>query len=208
MTTSWNTKAIVLGYRPFKDNDRIYSVYTEEFGKQNMRAVGIRKLSAKLAGSLEPFAEIDLYMISAKQWPKIGGAVVSHRFKTLSADLSKNNAAWFVCDVLDRTTRENMRDDEVYRLLFSTLTWLDHHPSQRTILYSYVVKLSAMLGYRINNDLPEDQARVIRWLQEQDYEHIQRLRFEQEQWSNLLNTVRTWLFDVSGNHVQTERFLV
>ncbi|EKD76201.1 MAG: hypothetical protein ACD_43C00195G0001, partial [uncultured bacterium] len=134
-------------YRPWRENDRLYTVYTENLGKQTLRAHGILRPKAKLTGVLEPFAEIELYGIPAKHFSKIGGAVIERRFSELRKSLERLNAAIFCCELLARLTKDNVPDRAIYQLLYSTLVWLNEQPPSRLITMSYTIKLIEYLGF-------------------------------------------------------------
>lgn len=209
MTNTWNTRAIVLLHRPWREADRLYSVYTEQYGKQVLRAHGSRKITSKLAGSLEPFAEIDLFFIEAKQFPKIGGASVVHRFKQIVAEPDKLNAAMFLFELVSRLTQEDEPDPELYKLLYSTLIWIDSQNANKLVVYGFLVKVAKLLGYDLSVISDNtDMQKIVRWLDEQSYEDIQKLRVNQEQWNRLWHVLHEWLYDQLGSHVQSDRFLV
>ncbi|MBI4919722.1 DNA repair protein RecO [Candidatus Azambacteria bacterium] len=52
---AYQTKAIVLKRENIFEADRLYHLYTEDFGKVRAVAGGVRKIKAKLTGHLEPF---------------------------------------------------------------------------------------------------------------------------------------------------------
>jgi len=206
---TWNTRGIVLQYRPWREYDRLYTVYTEAFGKQTLRVHGIRRPKAKLAGALEPFAEIELYGIPAKHYPKIGGAMVVQRFGQLKNTLERFNSAVYCCELLARLTKDNVPDQAIYQLLYSTLVWLDQQPPSRLITAGYSVKLIHDLGFAgVTPSLDESTTKLIRWMTAQPYSAIQKLRLTDAAWQNLQTTIHTWLYEYLGDDVQSERFLV
>jgi DNA repair protein RecO (recombination protein O) len=210
---TWNTHAIVLHYQPWRDFDRLYTVYTEQLGKQTLRAHGVRRPRAKLAGALEPFAEIDLYGIPAKYFSKVGGAVVTQRFGALTKTLARLNAALYCCDVLARLTKDNVPDQAIYQLVYSTLVWLNRQPPSRLITTSYTLKLIELLGFggAVLATLRGDQvvaAKIIRWMTEQPFHDIQKLRLSDPDWQNLQSALQQWLYEYLGDDVQSAKFLV
>lgn len=196
-----NTRGIVLHYRPWREVDRTYIIYTEACGKLICRAIGVRKPRAKLAGVLEPFAEIELALVVQKRHT-VSGAVVLHRFANIKRDKNRYAAAVYCGEVLDTLVKDNVADPAVYRLLFSTFTWLDQAPYTKLIPVSFVVKLIQLLGYQ----LPE--TKLMRWLYTAPFEDIQKLRLSQADWQQLYQAVHVWLYEYNGDHVQSEPFLV
>ena len=200
MTDTLNTKGIVLKYEPWRDYDRVYTIYTEQQGKQLVRAVGVRKSKAKLAGVLEPFAELDLWLIPARHFTKIGGAVLVHRFRHLVKTLEHIQTAWYCCHLIDRLTKDNDRDQALYQLLYTTLHWFDQQSPQQLVTLSFACKTIRLLGYDLTQVAQQpDLAKIIRWLQQQPYHEVQKLRLTAPQWAQLLSVVQLWLHDQVGS---------
>ncbi len=63
---TYQTNAIVLGREDIFEADRIYYLYTEEFGKVRAIAGSVRKIKAKLTGHLEPFNLIWVELMTKK----------------------------------------------------------------------------------------------------------------------------------------------
>ena len=174
-----------------------------------MRAVGVRKVTSKLAGSLEPFAEIEAYLIQAKGAPKIGGAVVQHRFQQLSRSSAAIQAGWFVSRFVNSITRSDVPDPDLYQLIYSTLTWLDTKTIVKTILCSFAFKCIRLQGYEPMQLAPNPAvAKVVSWLVDQSYSEVQKLRLSDDIWRGLIITMQAWFDDHTTTHVQLETLLV
>jgi DNA repair protein RecO len=63
---TYQTKAIVLKREDIFEADRLYHLYTEDFGKVRAIAGGVRKIKAKLTGHLEPFNLIWVELMTKK----------------------------------------------------------------------------------------------------------------------------------------------
>ncbi|MFH1392833.1 MAG: recombination protein O N-terminal domain-containing protein [Patescibacteria group bacterium] len=63
---TYQTTAIVLKRENIFEADRLYYLYTEDFGKIRVIAGGVRKNGAKLTGHLEPFGLIWVELMSKK----------------------------------------------------------------------------------------------------------------------------------------------
>ncbi len=64
--TAYQTKAIVLKRENIFEADRLYHLYTEDFGKVKAIAGGVRKINAKLTGHLEPFNLVWVELMTKK----------------------------------------------------------------------------------------------------------------------------------------------
>jgi len=63
---AYQTNAIVLKREDIFEADRIYHLYTEDFGRVRVVAGGVRKINAKLTGHLEPFNIIWVELMAKK----------------------------------------------------------------------------------------------------------------------------------------------
>lgn len=62
----YQTNAIVLKRENIFEADRVYYLYTEDFGKVRAIAGSVRKVNAKLSGHLEPFNLVWVELLSKK----------------------------------------------------------------------------------------------------------------------------------------------
>src|SRR3989344_1920811 len=83
----YQTKAIVLRREDSFEADRLYHLYTEDFGKIRAMAGSVRKINAKLAGHLEPFNLVWVELMTKKG----GGLFVSTALSEIN--LLGNNAS-------------------------------------------------------------------------------------------------------------------
>lgn len=63
---TYQTNAIVLKREDIFEADRLYHLYTEDFGKVRAVAGGVRKINAKLTGHLEPFNLVWVELMTKK----------------------------------------------------------------------------------------------------------------------------------------------
>ncbi|MBI2416085.1 MAG: DNA repair protein RecO [Candidatus Kerfeldbacteria bacterium] len=199
----------MLYYRAWREADRVYTVYSETAGKQIVRGHGVRKLQSKLAGSLEPFAEIDLYLIAARQRPKIGGAVIRHRFKHITAQQQSWQAAHWCTQLVGDLTPEGAADTVLYQLLYEILAWIDQTGAHRTVLCSFACKVIRVLGYDLAAQTNQSEViKIIQWLTSTPYQSVQKLRLTNSQWQGIVASMQRWLIQHGPAHVQANILLV
>jgi recombinational DNA repair protein (RecF pathway) len=63
---TYQTNAIILKREDIFEADRLYHLYTEEFGKIRVVAGSVRKINAKLTGHLEPFNLVWVELVTKK----------------------------------------------------------------------------------------------------------------------------------------------
>ena len=66
MTVHYKTRALVFGKEDRLEADRIFSVFTREYGKLSIAGRGIRKITSKLRGGLDIFCVSDIEFIQGK----------------------------------------------------------------------------------------------------------------------------------------------
>jgi recombinational DNA repair protein (RecF pathway) len=76
----YQTKALVLKRENIFEADRIYHLYTEEFGHARAIAGSVRKIKAKLTGHLEPFNLIWVELIVKKNGDLSISTALSEKF--------------------------------------------------------------------------------------------------------------------------------
>ncbi|MEK9131125.1 MAG: recombination protein O N-terminal domain-containing protein, partial [Patescibacteria group bacterium] len=75
--------------RDHLEADRFYSVMTEGHGKLELRARGARKISAKLASHLEPFALCDLMVVRGRYGDIVAGVERLENYSSIRQDSEK-----------------------------------------------------------------------------------------------------------------------
>ncbi|MFA5927385.1 MAG: DNA repair protein RecO [Patescibacteria group bacterium] len=115
------TLGIVIKRQDFSEADRILTIFTERFGKVKAMARGVRKISARLAGSLEPFMLVDLQLYPGRTFFTVTGASIKSDFSLIQTDIRKIANAFYVGELVDRFEKEELKSSEVFSLLVQSL---------------------------------------------------------------------------------------
>src|SRR3989344_5085285 len=75
----YQTNAIVLKRENIFEADRLYYLYTEDFGRVKAMAGSVRKMNAKLSGHLEPFNLIWVELMTKKNGDFFITTALSHK---------------------------------------------------------------------------------------------------------------------------------
>lgn len=70
----YTTRGIALSEKAFGEADRVYSILTRELGLIKARAIGVRKASSKLRGSIEPFSLSSISLVRGKEYWRLTSA--------------------------------------------------------------------------------------------------------------------------------------
>jgi DNA repair protein RecO (recombination protein O) len=145
---TYQTQAIVLGHFEYGEADRILKLFTLERGKISAIAKGVRKISSRKAGHLEPFTHVQLFLAKGRDLDIITQAEALKTMAGLRADLQRMSLASYVVEVLDRFTYEEGPNPGLYRLLSQTLQRLEVLENMTTAVRYYEIRLLDLLGYR------------------------------------------------------------
>jgi len=150
--------ALVLSRRDFREFDQIISVYTEEFGKMDLLARGVKKIVSKNSAHLEPFSLVEIEVANGKEIDHLTKVVPIEYFKNIRADLSKSLAVGYVVNFIEKIFKVGEKDERVFKLLINWLNFINLKSTcligRRAILNlklldSFMVELLQMLGYDI-----------------------------------------------------------
>jgi DNA repair protein RecO (recombination protein O) len=148
MSLTYKTRGIILKSKQYKEADRLYTVYTVDFGKQVFRAQAVKKINSKLAGHLEPLTISNLFIAEAKGFKKIAGAQAIANFLNIKCDLQKLNYVLYCIEVFDSLVKENEKDTELYKLLKNFLFWCNNNRITMLEAKGFILKLLKLLGYQ------------------------------------------------------------
>ena len=77
MYQKYHTEALVLGNREVGENDRIFTLYTRDFGLVRARASAIRKEGSRMRYALQNYARVDVSLIKGRRgWRAAGASAV------------------------------------------------------------------------------------------------------------------------------------
>ena len=73
MYQKYQTEALVLGSRPSGENDRVFSLYTKDFGLVRARASAVRTERSKMRYALQSYARADVSLVRGGDTSRIAG---------------------------------------------------------------------------------------------------------------------------------------
>lgn len=152
--STYKTRAIILNKKPWRENDALYSLYSEDFGKIRAVARGAKKINSKLAPHLEPLMITDLMLAGSKGIDKIAGSNLARDFCLLKASFPKLVLASQAVELVDKMVEEEHGDKRIFNLLERFFIFLnDYNGSEeslfraRTGLKVFTLQLLDFLGY-------------------------------------------------------------
>ena len=133
--------------------DRIFTIFTEDFGKMDLLARAERKITSKLRAGLEVFYLSEIEFIQGKAYKTLTDANLINNFKNLRNDLKKLATAYKISETLNDLVKGREPDKKIWQLLQETFDKLDNPRilgSKYQILYHYFLwNLLLILGYEL-----------------------------------------------------------
>lgn len=132
---TYKTKGIVLKYRAQGESDRVYTIYTEDYGKIEVVAKGSQKIQNKLAGHLLSTNSVELMIARSKVQDKLAGAKLIKSFFTLGLSLESMEVAGRIISVLDRLVKFNFTDRRIFLLLDKSFDLIKSNAGQSRLIF-------------------------------------------------------------------------
>ena len=133
--------------------DRIFTIFTEDFGKMDLLARAERKITSKLRAGLEVFYLSEIEFIQGKAYKTLTDAILINNFKNLRNNLKKLATAYKISETLNELVKGQEPDKKIWQLLQETFNKLDDPrilDTKYQILYYYFLwNLLLILGYEL-----------------------------------------------------------
>lgn len=152
MAETWKTEGFVLKYTPFREYDRLYTLYTKEDGKITVHAQGIRKMASKLVGHCEPFVLSQFFIARGKAFDRLAGSRMQCNFRSIRSSFGKIQAGLHVLELLHRNIKEGDADEKMFSFIRGTFEALETLPDNKGAVWFFIhateLKLLTLLGIR------------------------------------------------------------
>ncbi len=145
--------AIVLYRQPFREADRIVSLYTREHGRLNARLPGVARTTGKLKafGEVLTLADLRIYVKRGGVLGTITGGKIQSVFPHIRAQLSRTTLALHCCELMMRLTPLHQVSHEKFELLASALTELDVGEPTPAFAAAFTLRLMNLAGFGLDH---------------------------------------------------------
>lgn len=166
--STFYTQGIILKKTDWGEADGLFSIYTLDKGQVIALGRATKKIKSKLNGFLQPFAVLNLMIAHGKYYDHIAGVTIKHRYVSISGDLKKIILANYGLEIIDRLTKPDGPDENIYNLLNKYLTALDENnfisSDWQLVKQAFVVKLLSLLGFTPPSDIADNQVKLDKFL--------------------------------------------
>ena len=144
---AYSSEGIVLARRNYSEADRILSILSKDFGKISMIAKGVRKPTSRKRGHIEVFSQIKFQGRRGGTLDMMTEAETMDNFTGIRSDLKKAALAYYLMEVIGRTTHDGEPHKELYYLLLKYLKKVEFDKNLKTIKDNFIVEILRLLGF-------------------------------------------------------------
>ncbi len=152
MAIKYKSKAFVYKKSNVNEADKIFSVFTDNFGRLDIFAKAIRKINSKLRGGIDIFSLSEIEFIQGKSRKTLTDANIIKRFAAEPYSLEKNETAYKIAEVVDKYIKGQEKDSGLFNLLKESFLKLDGEElkDKKLVLvyYYFLWNALSLLGYR------------------------------------------------------------
>ena len=107
---SFRTEGIVIKRRNFNEADRILTVMTRDYGKMQIKAAGVRRITSRRSAHVELLNHAVLHLYKGNTFSILTEAKVMDDFGPIKSDFGKIGIAYHLCELVDGLCPENQEN--------------------------------------------------------------------------------------------------
>lgn len=126
----YETKAVVLEKRTSGETDAQVILYTQQLGKLEILAKGLKKITAKLAHHLEPINLVIVSLLNVNRW-HLTSALTLDNFPHLRKNFFALETAWRTLKIFQTAIFPSEKDEILWQELLNFLQDLDKFSQEK-----------------------------------------------------------------------------
>jgi DNA repair protein RecO len=134
--------------------DQLFTVYTKDFGKIEILAKSVRKISSKLRAGAEIFYLSEFEFIQGKGRKTLTDAIVIEKYNNLRQDLNRLKIAHQTAEILDDFIKGQESDERIWGLLLKVFKKINDlkisGENLSAIYYNFLFDFISLLGYGVS----------------------------------------------------------
>lgn len=142
-------RGVVLRRQQLKEYDELVGIYTEERGKVEVIARGVKKILSKNAAHLEPFSVIEFGTVPGKELDILTSVQGVEYFLSIRQNVIKSFYALFVVTLFDKLVLPLGSEEKMFSLIVLWLEALSQSfQPQIFFIDAFVIALLSELGFQ------------------------------------------------------------
>ncbi len=126
MAIHYRTCGFIIKKMDVGEADRIFTVFSRDFGKINILGRAIRKITSKLRAGIDLIFFSEIEFIQGKTYKTLTDAGIINNFKNIKNNSLKLKIAHQIAKLVDRLTPQEERDKNIFNLLSETFNKLNN----------------------------------------------------------------------------------
>ncbi len=165
---------IILLRQPFRESDRVVSIYTREHGRINARCPGVSRTTGKLKALCEPLtlADLRIYVKRGGVMGTITGGKAHCVFPTIHTDLQRTTLALHCCELMLRLTPLHQVSEPKFELLARALMALENNPPTPAFAAAFTLRLMMLAGFGLDHPVLQISPQFWQRMHEDDFSHL------------------------------------
>jgi len=146
------TKGFVLKENERGEADKVFLVFTEDFGQIEVLAKGVRKIKSKLRGNIPLFSISEIEFVQGSVYKTLTDASLIDDFESIGKDLKKAEITSQIAETFTQLIKGEEKDLKIWSLLKETFETLNNSVLASThrwlIFYYFLWRFFSILGYQ------------------------------------------------------------
>lgn len=144
---------VVLYRQPFRESDRIISLYTRRHGRLNARLPGVARSTGKLRALSEPLtlAQVRFYVKRGGVLATVTGGKIDSVFPAVRSRLKRMHLALHCCELLLRLTPLHQPSEAKFELITTALTELEYGTPTPAFAAAFTLRLMTLAGFGLDH---------------------------------------------------------
>lgn len=152
MFLHYRSQGLILKKEDRGEADQLLTIYTKDFGRLEILAKGIRKITSKLRSGVEIFYLSEIEFVQGKISKTLTDAILIEKIENLRKSLAKLKIAYQISEVFDHLVKGQEPDEKIWQLLSEVFQKLNDLKFKiynlRLVYYYFFWNLISNLGYR------------------------------------------------------------
>lgn len=145
------SEGIVLKEIRYKDNSKILTIYTKEYGKISAMASGAYKAKSQLISTTQPFSYGEYYFNKGRGLLYINQADLINSFYSIRENMERVIYGYYLLELVEKSLPEEQENEKIFLLLEKGLRVLSKlNEKFLQFILAYELKFISFLGYKPN----------------------------------------------------------
>lgn len=144
-------RGIVIKETTYKDNDKILTILTDEYGKISCIAKGAKRTNSPILAASQYLVYSEFVLYKRTNYFYVNNATIINTFYNLRVDFDKLQIAFELTRIINMVTDENQDLFDILKLFLNTMYFLEKSVDKFNFIASiFKIKMFGILGFAPN----------------------------------------------------------